>query len=81
MKAYLLTVLVIDHDKIGEAEVKSVLEDARYPNRCIGPLVQNIETFDIGEWSDDHPLNQVGTNVIAWLNENEIPVASGDSDV
>jgi len=54
---YKLEVMIIDHDGIGEACVKAAIEDARYPNRCIAPSVQSIEVRDIGEWSDDHPLN------------------------
>lgn len=57
MKAYKLEVLVIDHDGIGGEEIRDVLENTRYPNRCISPDVKNIIEKDIGEWDDDHPLN------------------------
>lgn len=70
MKAYVLTVLVIDHDEIGGADVQSTIEDARYPNRCISPSIQAISEFDIGEWEDDHPLNLRGTDALAWLKEH-----------
>jgi hypothetical protein len=57
MKVYKVSVLVIDHNEIGEKGIKSVLEHTMYPNHCIHPNVMGIESRDIGEWSDDHPLN------------------------
>lgn len=57
MKAYKIELIIIDFDEIGEQEIKDVLENARYPNHCISPLVKNIESRDIGEWHDDHLLN------------------------
>lgn len=44
-------------DELGADEVKSVLENTKYPNYCISPDVKSIQTVDIGEWQDDHPLN------------------------
>lgn len=62
MKAYKLTILVVDLEEIGEENVKSAIENARYPNRCIAPDVMEIESSEIGEWDDDHPLNKRNTN-------------------
>lgn len=67
MKAYVLTVVVIDHDEIGQKEVVSALENARYPNRCISPNVKRVQTHNIGEWNDNHPLNKLDTDVLGWL--------------
>ena len=67
MKAHVITLLVIDHDKIGAAEAVQTIECARYPNRCIRPHVLSAKTAEIGEWGDDHPLNRQGTDVLAWL--------------
>ena len=61
MKVHLLQVLVIDHDHLGVDEVERVLEDARYPNRCIAPSVLNSQTAEIGDWDDDNPLNHSDT--------------------
>lgn len=58
MKAHKITVLVVDFDGLGSEEVKSVIENAHYPNRCISPDVMEIQTVDLGEWTDEHPLNQ-----------------------
>ena len=58
MKVYSIEVLVLDFDDIGEDEVKSVIENTRYPNRCIAPEVKGIITKEI-EWSDEHPLNLI----------------------
>jgi hypothetical protein len=56
-KVHLLQVLVIDHDHLGVDEVERVLEDARYPNRCIAPSVIKSQSAEIGDWDDENPLN------------------------
>jgi len=66
MKAYELTIQIIDLDEIGAAEIQAVLENARYPNRCVSPKVLSIREADIGEWSDDHPLNHTATADAEW---------------
>ena len=40
----------------------SVIENQKYPNHCIHPDVKSIETVDVGEWGDDHPLNLNATS-------------------
>jgi hypothetical protein len=57
MQVIRLEVVVIDFDGLGADGVKAEIEDARYPNRCISPIVQKVEVRDIGAWSDSHPLN------------------------
>lgn len=66
MNAHKVTLFIIDLDEIGADEIKVVIENAHYPNRCISPDVYKIETVDIGEWSDDHPLNQTETAHLEW---------------
>jgi len=67
VKAYLVTVLVIDFDGLGSKGVEVEMENVRYPNRCLTPHVEAVEEFDIGPWDDDHPLNQRGTDSLAYL--------------
>lgn len=55
-----LTVMIVDHDHCGAVEVQDVLENARYPNRCIDPAVLKMETVEV-LWTDDHPLNHHAT--------------------
>lgn len=62
MKVYKLTVMIIDHDNIGDGVVFE-LENGRFANRCIHPKVTGFESVDIGEWSDDHPLNEKESEV------------------
>lgn len=57
MKAYKLVVTVIDFDGLDSDGIKAAIESTRYPNDCIHPDVHSIEEADIGEWTDDHPLN------------------------
>ena len=61
IKAFKIELLIIDHDNVGEEEIKHHLEHTKYPNHCIGPDVKNIECRDIGVWDDDHPLNSSDT--------------------
>ena len=61
MNVFSVELLVLDTDDIGEKELISVLEDTRYPNRCISPTVMSIKSVDIGEWEDTNPLNYSNT--------------------
>ena len=56
MQVHKIEVLVIDFDGLGKDELKSFIENTKYPNRCISPEVKSIETKDV-DWSDSHPLN------------------------
>jgi hypothetical protein len=58
MKAYKLEILIVDSDFVGSEDIKTIIENQKYPNHCISPMVMKIEEKDIGEWSDDHPLNK-----------------------
>jgi len=66
MQVHRLVVTVIDSDGLGAEGVKEALENGRFPNRCISPAVRSIETRDIGEWRDDHPLNLTATAAAEW---------------
>jgi hypothetical protein len=57
MKAYKVELLIIDHDRLGINGIIHELENVSYPNDCIYPSIMNIQERDIGEWSDEHPLN------------------------
>jgi hypothetical protein len=58
MQVHKITLYVVDFDNVGAEDVKGVLEDTRYPNRCISPKVLSVESCAI-EWHDEHPLNFV----------------------
>ncbi len=57
MKAYKLEVLVIDHEGYGVQEFENQLENLDFVH-----VVRSKEA-EIGEWDDDHPLNQKRTMV------------------
>lgn len=65
MKVHKVTLLVVDHDDIGADEMKVVIENTRYPNRCISPDVMAVETCEV-EWTDSHPLNHYTRRVKAF---------------
>jgi hypothetical protein len=60
MKVYKLTVMIIDHDKL-EDDIVSELENASFPNDCINPKVVSFQSAEIGDWHDDHLLNNRDT--------------------
>jgi hypothetical protein len=61
MKVHKITICVVDHDDVGAEEIPIILENVRYPNRCISPHVISVESREIGPWDDDHPLNNEST--------------------
>ena len=61
MEVHKVIVIIEDHEGLGAEGIKAVLESTRYPNRCIAPHVAAIETREIGEWDDAHPLNNSKT--------------------
>lgn len=55
MKAYKLELLVIDFENMGEEEIRDCIEHTKYVN----PTVIRMVEKEIGEWSDEHPLNKI----------------------
>lgn len=76
MKVYKIEAMFIDFDDLGEEDTKDLLENARYPNHIIGPSVVSMETRDIGEWRDDHPLN----SRYGWKDEYRRMFAEGTEE-
>jgi len=62
MKVHRVVFTVLDFDDLGAEGVVTTLENQKFPNHCMSPYVRLIETRDIGEWSDDHPLNSSKTD-------------------
>lgn len=61
MKVHKLEIFIIDHDNLGIDEIVTVIDNTRFSNDCINPRVISSQTVDIGEWSDDNPLNRKAT--------------------
>jgi hypothetical protein len=57
MKAYKFEVLVIDHENVGIEQTRLSLENCQYTF----PIVLSKSIVDIGEWTDEHPLNRMNT--------------------
>lgn len=57
MKVHKVILFIVDHDEVGAEDIKGILEETKYPNHCISPHIKSIETKDIGEFHDQHPLN------------------------
>ena len=66
MKVHRLVLMVIDFDGLGADDVVTEMVNARFSNDCISPSVMDIQTREIGEWSDDHPLNCAATSDAAF---------------
>lgn len=58
MKAYKIGLLVIDNENIGLEHIIQLLSNTKY----VYPHVKKTEERDIGEWSDNHPLNKIDTS-------------------
>lgn len=52
-----VTLLVVDHDRLGAAALKTEIESVNFPNDCVSPKVVLVETRRV-DWHDGHPLNQ-----------------------
>lgn len=61
MKAYKLELIVVDYDDFGEDEIVSTIEDSCENWGGIVVMVTKVASAEIGEWSDDHPLNHKHT--------------------
>lgn len=58
MKLHKYTVYVFDHDEYGPEEYGHLIEDNKYFTSHV--IIEG--TADIGEWSDNHPLNKCSAN-------------------
>ena len=58
-KMHRIVLFVIDHEDIGQNEVKMLVKDNRY----VSPNIKDIRTADIGEWDDDHKLNKTKSTI------------------
>lgn len=69
---------VVDLDEVGVEDIKDVIENQKYPNYCIHPEVVSIESANIGEWDDHHPLNRrdtaAGYFAAAFGHEEDMPL-------
>lgn len=64
-KVFKVELMVIDFDDVGEEAIVKMLENARYPNRAINPVVMYTESRET-EWTDDHALNFKETEIAAY---------------
>lgn len=54
MKAYLVKVLIVDHEDVGRGHIEYYIQNnVKY----ISPIILSTQAADIGKWDDDHPLN------------------------
>lgn len=80
MKAYRIELLVIDFDGLGADGVRSAIENTSYANDCISPSVVTVDERDIGEWSDDNPLNNRNTADAEFRRLFSAPAAGAEKD-
>lgn len=65
MKAYRIVTYVVDHEDMGLDAILDELDRSKW----IAVRTGAIDEIDIGEWDDDHPLNQMSTDVEAYFQE------------
>lgn len=56
VRVFKIELFIVDHDKVGADGIKEVIENQKFPNRCISPHVVRTESHEV-QWNDDHPLN------------------------
>lgn len=56
-----VTLMIVDRDGVEEQPggVAAVIENTKFPNRCISPHVVSVEARTV-IWGDNHPLNKSG---------------------
>lgn len=58
MKAYKIELLVIDNEGMGEDGIRQDIQGRKFSY----PTIMSIQSAEIGEWYDEHPLNQHATS-------------------
>lgn len=74
MKAYRVEIVIVDFDELGPDGLIEELEAVNFPNDCIHLSASNVriaQVVDIGDWSDEHPLNRRGTDSHEWMREQD----------
>jgi len=54
---YKAVLCIVDHEDMPEESVINLLENVRY----LYPNIISLESREIEEWDDEHPLNKKGT--------------------
>jgi hypothetical protein len=57
LKAYKIVLMVVENENVSIESIKEELSNVRH----IYPTIMSAEEAEIGEWSDDHPLNHGAT--------------------
>lgn len=68
MKAYKIEVYVLDFEEYDAEFYAELIVNNKYIP-CTS--VRIVREIDIGEWDDDHPLNNMETDVEQYFNEKE----------
>ena len=63
MKAYRITVMVLDFERYGPEDYMKMIDNI---DHC---YTIKADQIDIGEWDDNHLLNRRGTDVNAYFDE------------
>lgn len=53
---YRVVLAVVHHDDLTEDELRDIIENTKYPNRCMYPSVVSVESREV-DYHDNHPLN------------------------
>ena len=74
MKAIKVELLIINHDELEESEIRQILENtSMYPNDCMSPSVMKVQSLDIGEYEDGHPLTKTTEMTTAFAHYFSAP--------
>lgn len=56
-KAYKIELLVVDHENMKQEDIIYFIENVRY----VYPTVLSVQSKEIDDWGDEHPLNKLDT--------------------
>jgi len=61
MKIFKVVLFTNDEEVQDPKEIESLIENQKYPNWSLNPVVVSVEGVEIGEWDDNNPLNMGDT--------------------
>lgn len=66
-KLYRATVYVVDYPEMGEEMIVEEITRSHHISINLGDL----DTAEIGEWHDDHPLNEYGCDYESYFSKED----------
>lgn len=59
IRVFKVTMMVVDFDRVGSKEIERMIEETKYANHSIAPLVESVKSVEY-DWDDECELNKRG---------------------